>query len=78
MNPLTVTFAPHIYTDVGMKNFHKWPLNGDVQNFLFTPSGRAHSKLTELSFKNMLHPFQPFIFGQKNYPIHMANLLKFL
>ena len=76
MNPLTVTFAPHIYTDVGMKNFHKWPLNGDVQNFLFTPSGRAHSKLTELSFKNMLHPFQPFIFGQKNYPIHMANLLK--
>ena len=76
MNPLTVTFSPHMYTDVGMSNFHKWPLNGDVQNFLFTPSGRVHSKLTELAFKNLLHPFQPFIFGQKYFAVNMAHLLK--
>ena len=23
---VTFTFSPHIYTDVGMKNFHNWPL----------------------------------------------------
>ena len=76
MNPLTVTFAPHLYTDVGMKNFHNWPLKGDVQNFLFTPSGRVHSKLTQLAFKKMLHPFQPFIFGQRHFSVNMALLLK--
>ena len=24
MNPLTVTWAPHLYTDIGQKNFHNW------------------------------------------------------
>ena len=64
MNPLTVTFSPHMYTEAGMQNFHNWPLWGDVNNFLYTPSGGTHRKLTELAFKNLLHPFQPFIFGE--------------
>ena len=73
MNPLTFTFSPHLYTDVGMENFHNWPLKGDVANFLYTPSGRVHSTLTSLAFKNLLHPFQPFIFGQKHMVAHMAQ-----
>ena len=26
MNPLTITWAPHMYTDVGWKNFQSWML----------------------------------------------------
>ena len=74
MNPLTVTFSPHMYTEAGMQNFHNWPLWGDVHNFLYTPSGGVHRKLTELAFKNLLHPFQPFIFGQRHFASHMALL----
>ncbi len=76
MNPLTVTFSPHMYTEAGMKNFHNWPLNGDVHNFLYTPSGGVHKKLTQLAFKNLLHPFQPFIFGQRHFASHLALLFK--
>ena len=76
MNPLTVTFSPIIYTDVGMSNFHKWSQNGNVNNFLYTPSGKSYGKLVELSFKNMLHPFQPFIFGQRHFATHIAIKLK--
>ena len=75
MNPLTVTFAPVRYTEVGMSNFHKWPENGNVNNFLYSPSGETYGKLVRLSFKNMLHPFQPFVFGQRHYATRMA--LKF-
>ena len=76
MNPLTFTFSPHIYTDVGMQNFHNWPLKADVPNYLYTPSGRVHSKLTNLAFNNLLHPFQPFIFGQRNMVAHIAKKFK--
>lgn len=65
MNPLTVTWAPHLYTDIGWKNFDNWIKIGGLDNILFTPNGRVHRLLTSLAFKNLLHPFQPFIIGQK-------------
>lgn len=65
MNPLTVTWAPHLYTDIGWKNFQNWMHVGGLDNILFTPNGRVHRLLTQLAFKNLLHPFQPFIIGQK-------------
>ena len=65
MNPLTVTWAPHLYTDIGWKNFDNWIKVGGLDNILFTPNGRVHRLLTKLAFKNLLHPFQPFIIGQK-------------
>ena len=65
MNPLTVTWAPHIYTDIGWKNFDNWIKEGGFDNILFTPNGKVHRLLTRLAFKNLLHPFQPFIIGQK-------------
>lgn len=65
MNPLTVTWAPHIYTDIGWKNFDNWIKIGGFDNILFTPNGKVHKFLTKLAFKNLLHPFQPFIIGQK-------------
>lgn len=65
MNPLTVTWSPHLYTDIGWKNFENWTHVGGLDNVLFTPNGRVHRLLTKLAFQNLLHPFQPFIIGQK-------------
>ena len=65
LNPLTVTWAPHKYTDIGWKNFENWIHKGGFDNILFTPNGRLHSYLTRLAFINLFHPFQPFIIGQK-------------
>lgn len=72
MHPLTVTWAPHLYTDVGWYNMQAWLHKGGFDNFLFTPDGEVHRKLTRLAYENLLHPFQPFIFGQKNYAPKMA------
>jgi len=65
LNPLTVTWAPHKYTDIGWKNFENWIHKGGFDNILFTPNGKLHSHLTKLAFTNLFHPFQPFIVGQK-------------
>jgi len=65
MNPLTVTWAPHLYTDIGWKNMQNWMHVGGLDNMLFTPNGKLHRLLTKLAFKNLLHPFQPFIVGQR-------------
>jgi N-acetyl sugar amidotransferase len=65
MNPLTVTWAPHIYTKWGFENLESW-IHAGFDNSLFTPNGRVHRVLTRLALENLLHPFQPFILGQKN------------
>jgi N-acetyl sugar amidotransferase len=65
MNPLTVTWAPHLYTQVGWENFQNWVHVGGLDNILFTPNGKLHRFLTRQAFLNLLHPFQPFIVGQR-------------
>jgi N-acetyl sugar amidotransferase len=65
MNPLTVTWAPHLYTDIGWQNMQNWMHVGGLDNILFTPNGKLHKLLTRLAFVNLLHPFQPFIVGQR-------------
>ncbi len=65
MNPLTVTWSPHVYTDIGFQNFQSW-IHSGVDNVLFTPNGKLHRLLTKLAFVNLLHPFQPFIVGQRH------------
>ena len=72
MNPLTVTWAPHSYTEIGWKNFISWIESGH-DNILITPDRSVHKKLTSLAFKNLLHPFQPFIIGQKYVGPRLAN-----
>ena len=73
MNPLTVTWSPHLYTDIGWSNYQKWIHDGGFDNFLFTPNGKIHRKLTREATINLLHPFQPFIIGQKSFVLKMAN-----
>ena len=57
MNPLTVTWAPHLYTPIGWKNFENWCHIGGHDNILFTPNGKLHRYLTRNAFHNLLHPF---------------------
>ncbi len=73
MHPLTVTWAPHIYTDIGFRNFQKW-LHSGFDNILFTPNGKVHRLLTRLAFENLLHPFQAFIIGQRHIAPKISSL----
>lgn len=72
MNPLTVTWSPHLYTDIGWRNFQQWLHVGGFDNFLYTPNGKIHRLLTRNATINLLHPFQPFILGQKTFVARMA------
>jgi len=72
MHPLTTTWPPHIYTEIGWKNFQNWINVGGFDNITFWPNGKVHRLLTKLAFENLLHPFQPFILGQKNLAPKMA------
>jgi len=73
MHPLTVTWAPHIYTEWGWNNFQAW-IHAGHDNFLMTPNGRVHRLLTRLSTELLFHPFQAFMFGQKSLAPKMALL----
>jgi N-acetyl sugar amidotransferase len=73
MHPLTVTWAPHIYTDWGWKNFNSW-IHAGHDNYLMTPNGRVHRLLTRLSTELLFHPFQAFMFGQKSLAPKMSVL----
>ncbi|PJZ86311.1 N-acetyl sugar amidotransferase [Leptospira harrisiae] len=71
MNPLTVTWAPLKATEIGRKNLDAFIASG-FDNILGTPNGKVTRQLTHLSFKFLGDPFQPFIYGQTNFPMHMA------
>ncbi len=71
MHPLTVTWAPHIYTPWGFDNFQAW-IHAGFDNYLCTPNGMTHRLLTRLATENLFHPFQAFILGQKQLAPKMA------
>ncbi len=72
MKVLTCTWAPHLYTDEGIKNIQNWQKLG-FDHILVTPNYEVHSKLTSLAFKRLVNPFQPFIVGQKNLAPKIAS-----
>lgn len=72
MNPLNVTWAPHIYTDIGWKNLQNF-IHSGFDDILGTPNGKVHRQLTRLAFLHLGDPFQPFIYGQKSFPITIAT-----
>lgn len=73
MHPLTVTWAPSLYTDWGRRNHSRW-IQAGFDNILVTPNAKTHRLLTRLAVDNLLHPFQPFILGQKQLAPRMAKL----
>jgi N-acetyl sugar amidotransferase len=73
--PLTVTWAPHMYTEWGWHNFQAW-IHAGFDNMLVTPNGQVHRLLTRLAVDNLFHPFQPFILGQKGMAPRLAAQLE--
>ena len=65
MNPLTITWAPHLYTEIGRQNVESLAHVGGIDNILFTPNGRLHRYLTSQAFKN-LASFSTFYYWSKN------------
>lgn len=75
MHPLTVTWAPHIYTDIGRRNFQAL-VDAGFDNLMGTPNGAVHRRLTSLALEHMGEPFQPFIYGQKSFPVRVATTFR--
>jgi N-acetyl sugar amidotransferase len=71
MNPLTVTWAPLKASKIGRANLDAFVASG-FNHILGTPNPLVTKKLTQLSFKHLGDPFQPFIYGQTNFPLQMA------
>lgn len=71
MHPILVTWPPQFYTRVGRRNFDAW-LNAGFANYTYWPNQKVQRLLTRLAFENLVHPFQPFIFGQKNLAPKMS------
>lgn len=75
MHPLTVTWAPFIYTDIGWKNYLAFKDIGGFDNLLCFPDGKLHRKLARITFELKGDAWEPFAYGQLRYPFHIA--LKF-
>lgn len=71
MNPLTVTWAPLIYTEIGWDNFQGLRDAG-LTNLLCSPNGKLHRQLARLSFEEYGDAFHVFVLGQVSYAFHIA------
>ena len=71
MNPLTVTWAPLKASEIGRKNLDAFIKSG-FNHILGTPDPIVTKKLTQLSLRQVGDPFQPFIYGQTNFPLQIA------
>ena len=72
MTPLAVTWAPLLPTEIGRQNLDNFILIGGFDHILGTPNGKTNRLLTNLAFKHLGDPFQPFIYGQTNFPLNIS------
>jgi len=71
MNPLTVTWASAIPTEIGAQNLYSFIQSG-FDNILVTPNGQVHRKLSKLGFTEFGENFLPFSYGQVHVPLQIA------
>ncbi len=71
MHPLTITWAPFIYTDIGWKNFIAMKDKG-FDNILIHPDGELHRKLALLAFDLHGDGWDPFAYGQNYLAWHLS------
>jgi N-acetyl sugar amidotransferase len=71
MHPLTVTWSPFMYTDIGWQNFQRFVQAG-FTNLMGTPNGHLHRKLAKAALIAVGDPFVPFIYGQLAFGFHIA------
>lgn len=74
MNPLTVTWAPLLASEIGRANLDNFIKIGGFDHVMGTPNGSVTRLMTKLAFDFLGDPFQPFIYGQTNFPLKMAVL----
>ena len=66
MHPLTVTWSPFLYTDVGWRNFQRFIAAG-YDNILGSPDGTLHRKMAKLCFELLGDAWEPFAYGQMGF-----------
>lgn len=71
MNPLCVTFAPLLATEIGVQNLRAF-IDSGFDVIQGHPNGKTARRLARLAFEHMGDPFQPFIYGQTNFPLRIA------
>ncbi len=71
MHPLTVTWAPFIYTDIGKQNYDAF-IDSGFTNLLCNPNRILHKKLARTAFEAVGDAWQPFAYGQMAYAFHIA------
>ena len=72
MRVLTATWAPLRQTEIGARNLRSFVESG-FDHVLGTPNPEVTRRLAKFSFEELGDPFQPFIYGQTNYPISVAS-----
>ena len=72
MRVLAVSWAPLRFTDIGRRNLDSF-IGAGFNHILGTPDPRVTSRLTRESFLRLGDPFQPFIYGQTNFPVRIAK-----
>ena len=75
MHPLTITWAPFEYTDIGWKNYVNFKDKG-FDNILCFPNGILHRKLSRLAFELLGDAWEPFAYGQKSFAFQIAQKFK--
>ena len=71
MHPLTVTWAPFVYTDIGWQNYINFKDSG-FDNILCFPDGKLHRKLALLGFDILGDAWEPFAYGQMSWAFQVA------
>ena len=71
LHPLCVTWAPLRATEVGRENLQRFIQSG-FNHVMGTPDPEVTKRLTRESLRELGDPFQPFIYGQTNYPLRVA------
>lgn len=71
MTPLTVTWAPFLYTDIGRVNHNNLVQSGFF-NITYTPNGKLHRKFSRIAFECNGDNWDPFTWGQKSVAFYTA------
>jgi N-acetyl sugar amidotransferase len=71
MHPLSVTFSPPIYTDIGFKNLRSF-IDKGFDHILITPSGVINRALTKTGFVHFGDHNEIFDHGQMSGPFNIA------
>ena len=71
MHPLTVTFAPVLYSEVGFKNIENMR-NAGIDNLILYPNRKVLSKLSKKMLVKFGDPFIPWVTGVYSFPLRTA------